>query len=67
MSYVVREAPEWRSSQRVVEAIRESLGWAGYQCGDCVKFYSCQKIAQEEFCLEWEFSTPPGKPSGSQR
>lgn len=51
----------------VVDAIKKALSRTGFQCGECVKFTACNKVAQEEFCLEWEFFTYLDRPSGSQK
>lgn len=53
-------------SLEIVAAIKDGLSKAGFQCGECVKFLSCNKVAQEEFCLEWAFVTFPGRPCESQ-
>lgn len=53
-------------SLEIVEAIKDGLSKTGFQCGECEKFLSCSKVAQQEFCLEWEFFTCPGRPCESQ-
>lgn len=53
-------------SLKVVAALRSGLSKTGFQCGECVKLLSCNKVAQDEFCLEWEFITSPDRSCGSQ-
>lgn len=66
MSYIKAKPRKQKAADNyVVTALRSGLSEAGFQCGDCVKMMSCNKVAQAEFCLEWDFFASPTAPDES--